>query len=125
MAQIIQDTNGYPRNALQVLEQVLNTVPEKRLETAKQAAVVTSESIELCRALLQNSNWKQISTILEGLKGQEAESIRRHVLGYAQSVLLKTDNMKAGLVMEEFIEPFYHTGFPQLVLACYTVVKQS
>jgi len=123
--QIINDSNGQPRNALQILEQVLNTEGSKRLEVAKQTARITSESIELCRQLLNNSNWKQISTILEGLKGQDAEGIRRHVLGYTQSVLLKADNMKAGLIMEEFIEPFYHTGFPQLVLACYTVVKNS
>ena len=69
--------------------------------------------------------WKEVKAILEGLKGQEAESIRRSVIWYAQAVLLKGDNTMAGLVMEEMIEPFYHTGFPQLVFACYSIVKNS
>lgn len=125
MDQIIEDSNGYPRDGLQILEQVLNTDSEDRLKVAKQTAALTSESIELCRTLLSSNSWTKIRNILEGLKSQEAEGIRRHVLGYAQSVLLKKDEVKAGLIMEEFIEPFYHTGFPQLVLACYLVCKNS
>ena len=124
-SQIIESAEGLPRNALQILEQVLSTEEEKRLEIAKKSVLVASESIELCRALLSNSNWKKVREILTNLKGQEAESIRRHVLGYAQAVLLKSENNKAGLVMEEFIEPFYHTGFPQLVFACYSVIQNS
>jgi len=123
--QIVNDSQGHVRQALQILEQVLNTEPEKRLEAAKQSAIEESQSIELCRALLSSSNWKKVSEILTGLKGQDPEGIRRHVLGYAQSVLLKSDNTKAGLVLEEFLEPTYNSGFAQLVFACYSVIKNS
>ena len=37
--QIIQDSLGHPRNALQILEQVLKVSPDRRIEIAKQAAV--------------------------------------------------------------------------------------
>lgn len=121
--QIIQDSLGLPRNALQMLEQVLNASPEKQLEAAKRSAEKTSQSIELCRALLSNSGWKKIQNILNGLKEEQPENIRRHVLGYCQSVLLKEDNEKAGLIIEEFLEPFYNTGFPGLVYACYSIIK--
>jgi len=123
--QIVQDSQGHSRLALQILEQVLNTDPDKRLEAARQIAEQESEVISLCRALLSNSNWKQIAAILQGLKGQEPESIRRIVLGYAQAVLLKTDNPKAGLILEEFMEPTYNSGFPQVVFACYSIFKNS
>jgi len=121
---IIQDSLGLPRNALQILEQVLNTEPTHRLKVAKQVAAEQSQSIELCRVLLkQGANWKEVNTILAGLKDQEAESIRRVVLGYCQAVLLKSDNYRAGMVLEEFISPFYDSGFPQLVYACYSIIK--
>lgn len=123
--QIVQDSQGHVRQALQILEQVLNTDPDKRLEAAKQSAVETSQSIELCRALLGKSNWKTVAEILQGLKGQDPESIRRHVLAYAQAVILKADNSKAGLILEEFLEPTYNSGFTQLVFACYSVIKNS
>lgn len=121
--QIIQDSFGLPRNAIQILEKVLGTSPDQQLEIAEQSAIEYSESIELCRRLLGPSSWKMIREILKGLKDQEPESIRRHVLGYAQSVLLKNDNDKAAFILEEFIDPFYNSGFAGLVLACYTIIK--
>jgi DNA polymerase-3 subunit gamma/tau len=125
LSQIIETGEGHPRDSIQILEQVLNTAPENRLEAAKISSEEKSESYELCKALIADNSWKKIRPILVGLKGQDAEKIRRHVLGYAQAVLLRSENDKAGLIMEEFIEPFYHTGFPQLVYACYSVVKNS
>ena len=122
--QIYQDSFGYPRNALQILDRVLKADPENRLKIAKQAEVTQSQSIELCRALInEGTGWKQVREILNGLKEEEPEGIRRHVLGYAQSVLLKSDNERVGLVLEEFVEPFWNAGFPGLVLACFTVIK--
>ena len=121
--QITQDSFGHPRNALQILDQVLRVDPEQRLETAKRSAEEQSESIALCRALINGEGWKSVKGILNGLKDQDPEGIRRHVMGYAQSVLLKSENDKAALVLEEFLEPFFNTGFPGLVYACYSVTK--
>ena len=121
--QIIQDSFGLPRNALQILDRVLGVTEEEQLQMAKSSAAQASESIQLCRALIEWSGWKKIATILSGLKDQEAESIRRHVLGYCQSVLLKGENDKAAHVMEMFRDHFYDVGFPGLVYACYSVVK--
>ncbi|MFP4025829.1 MAG: ATP-binding protein [Thiohalospira sp.] len=121
--QIIQDTFGHPRNALQVLDQVLRAEPERRLEVAKRSAEEQSQSIELCRALISGEGWKKVANILQGLKDQDAEGIRRHVLGYAQTVLLKSDNSNAAAIIQEFWEPFYNIGFPGLVFACYSVIK--
>lgn len=122
--QIINDCQGHPRNALQILEQVLNVEGEERLEIAKRSAENVSQSIALCRLLLkENVSWKSIADVLKGLKDEDPEGIRRHVLGYCQSVLLNSQNDRAGLIMEEFIEPFYNTGMPGLVFACYTVIR--
>lgn len=121
--QIIQDSFGHPRNALQILDQVLRVEPDKRLDAAKKSAEEQSESIELCRALLGNKSWSTIAGILSGLKDQEPESIRRHVLGYCQAVLLKSSNDRAAVIIESFWEPFYNIGFPGLVFACYSSIK--
>mgnify|MGYP000844170103 FL=1 len=121
--QIIQDSMGHPRNALQILAQVLAVDPDKRLGVAKRAAETQSQTIELCRALVNRASWKNICEILKGLKDEDAEQIRRAVLGYCQSILLsgKQDN-QAAVIMEAFMEPFYNSGFPALVLACYSVL---
>lgn len=121
--QITQDSQGHPRNALQILEQVLSTPVKRRLAIAQQAAIEQSESIALCRALIKGESWSKVKVILQGLKGQDAEGIRRVVIGYAQSVLLSSDNPRAGLILEEFLEPTYNAGFPRIVYASYSVTK--
>ena len=123
--QIVQDSLGHPRNALNILEQVLSSPVEKRLNVACKSAENQSQSIELCRALIRGAKWKEISFILNGLKDQEPESIRRLILGYCSSILLKEDNMRAGLIMENMGDPFYNTGFPGLVFSCYSIVKNE
>lgn len=121
--QIIKDAGGHPREALQILDKVFRVEPKRRLKIAKQVEVVENQSIELCRALIKGEPWGKINSILKGLKDDNPESIRRHVLGYAQAILLKSDNERAGLIMEEFIHPFYDSGFAGVVFHSYVVSK--
>ncbi len=120
---IIRDSLGHPRNALQILEQVLSVGQDARLETAQKSAEEQSQSIELCRALIGRASWKKVAGILNGLKDQDAEGIRRHILGYCQAILLKESNDQAALIIEELYEPLYNVGFPGLVYSCYSILK--
>jgi len=120
--QIIQDSFGHPRNALQILEQVLAVPETQQLEVARRSAEKQSQVIELCRGLIKGVGWKQISIILNGLKKEDPESVRRAVLGYCNAILLKERNQQAARIMAEFSEPFYNVGFPGLTLACYSVL---
>ena len=123
--QITLHSLGLPRKALQILEQVLVTTPEKRLQTVQKIAEAQSTTIELCRALVTpNVGWKRVASILARLREEEdPETVRRAIMGYCQQILLKEDNESVGNVMLAFRQPFYSVGWPELVLACYTVVK--
>lgn len=121
--QIALDSAGLPRAALQILNQVLVVDEDQRMEVAKQQAERVNQTIELCRALMQGAGWKKVSNILQGLKEEDPEGIRRQVLGYCSTVLLKDGNNAAAVVLEEFKEPFWNAGFPGLVVACYAVVS--
>ena len=121
--QIAEDSLGHARNALQILEQVLSVDEELRAEVAKRSAEQQSQTIELCRALIGKRGWKEVASILTGLKDQEAESIRRAVLGYCQAILLKKKDDNVAGVMESFIDNFYDSGFPGLTFACYSAVN--
>ena len=122
-AQIIEDCQGLPRNALQTLDQVLRVEPEQRLETAKTAAEELSQSIELCRALIKGEGWKKVARILSGLQNQDAVGVQKHILKYCRSILLKGEHEQAAHVMEEMIEPFFYTGHDGLLFACYSIIK--
>lgn len=122
--QIIFNSEGRVRNAIQTLEQVLAVPEEERLKIAKKSNEEQKQAIDLCRALLNSkSNWREIQVILSGLKDIEPEKIRRAVIGYASNTLLNKDLPVCGLILEEFMSPFYDNGFPQLVYVCYSVIK--
>ncbi len=122
--QIIDTSLGRPREAIQLLEQILYLPENEQLKMAQKKDAELAEGIELSRALLRNAGWKEIRTILTGLQQQEPETIRRQILGYCKSVLLKSDNEIAGKILYEMLEPFYNTGFPGLVSACYIITKR-
>lgn len=121
---IIKSAFGLPRAALQILEQVLSASPKKRLKIASKIAQNESQSIDLARVLIkQGTGWKEVREILKGLKNEEPETVRRIVLGYCTAVLLNKDNVKVGLVMEHFIDPFFESGFNGLLYSCYSIIK--
>lgn len=122
--QIFDTSQGLPRNAIQILEQVLSVSKEERLTIAKRNIDNQTQMIELCRLLLKGSTWDQVKVIVEGLKDQEPESIRRAVLGYCQAVLLKKEDNRAAMIIEEFWEPTYDIGFVGITYACYSVIKK-
>jgi DNA polymerase-3 subunit gamma/tau len=119
---IIEKSQGHPRNALQILESVLSVSDEQRETILQEMEELELDSIELCRALIKGAGWKTVSELLTKLKKEEPESIRRMVLSYCSTVLLKEENIIAASIMEAMIEPFYNTGFPGLVFACFSVV---
>lgn len=120
---IVNNAKGHPRNALNILEQVLSVSNKKRLKIAENYEIEESESILLCRSLLNQEGYEAAQKILKGLQNQNAETIRRHVLAYCQTVLLGNDwkgsHKKAATILEEFSEPTYDMGFVQIVRACF------
>ena len=123
LEQIIDDSIGYPRNALKVLDKIAGLDPEDMQEAAAQEAERQNTIFELAMALLNKKKWGAIATILTNLKDEDAEGIRRAVLGICSSMLLKKDNGQLFVIMEEFEEPTYNIGMPGVVLACYRIVN--
>jgi DNA polymerase III subunit gamma/tau len=121
--QIIDDSIGYPRNALKVLDKIAGLDVDDMQEAAAQEAETQNTIFELAMALLNKKKWGAIATILTNLKDEDAEGIRRAVLGICSSMLLKKDNGQLFVIMKKFEEPTYNIGMPGIVLACYRIVN--
>ena len=125
--QIAQQAMGSLGIALGILDSIKGMPTEDMSEAIAQAAAKQSQAIELCRALAKpKPTWKSIQPILKSLKesGEDAEGIRRMVLGYCSSWLLNKDEPRAWVIMDCFREPMYNIGFPGVVLACYDIINQ-
>lgn len=122
---IASQSTGSIGIALGILDAIKALPGEKIMDAIASAAESQSQAIELCRALAKPTcKWKDIQPILKSLKqqGEDAEGIRRMVLGYCSSWLLNKDEPRAWLIMDAFREPMYNIGFPGIVLASYTAL---
>lgn len=120
LRKIAKQANGSPRGALSLLERLIARDPSEY-----EAAIATHSDQEtqvkdLCQALLTKQPWSVVSKKLALLK-EDAESTRRAILGYMQSVLLSgKDSGQAALVMDCFMSAdTYRAGMPAITLAAY------
>lgn len=121
---LVEAAEGSPRAGLVALEKVMS-VPNDvnaQLKVLEGAALEEDpNTLEFCRALCNpKSGWDKVSSVLRDMKGKvDSETVRRGVLGYCTSILLKSKNQHVAHVMEEFAVNTYDTAFAGLVLAAY------
>ena len=74
LKKISEVCEGIPREALIILDQVIDLDPKERLKAIESTKERERELKELCQALLEGKKWKAVAGILKGFKG-EPESI--------------------------------------------------
>jgi DNA polymerase III gamma/tau subunit len=125
---IIQSSEGCPRQALIILDQIIDMDEDDMLEGIRAAQIEEKQIIDLCRALINPKNeWNKISSIIKNVES-EPEKARKSVMGYCNSILLSeskkgsdiTIKERAALIIEYFKDPFY-SDKPLLTLACFNV----
>lgn len=119
MSKLVNVSLGSARKALVLLHQIrdIDDSEEQMMCLTKQDA--EAAAIDLCRALMDKRNkWNNIAPILRNMQ-QDAESVRRAVLGYAAAILMKSDNKRAALILECFESDLFASGKPGLVLMTY------
>jgi DNA polymerase-3 subunit gamma/tau len=123
--QIITYAEGSPRNALQLLEKALNLTDEKDMLNAVKSELLDQSAAvnELCQAMLKTGEWGKVRKVLQGLKNEDPESIRRQIIGYAGAVLLN-GNDAASLILGWFLyKNTYDAGFPLVTQFCYNITQ--
>lgn len=116
------ECDGIPRQALLMLQQVIDIQDiDKAIELLSTIKSEEKQIIDLCRAILKGESWTNTVVILKNLN-DDAEKIRRAILGYFSNVALNSKNMKmvmkAGMVMEYFSGNYYDSGRAGLILSC-------
>lgn len=122
---IVELSNGSPGIALGILDSIIDLPKKKMKAKVEDYKSEETAAFDLCKAMISGKKWNVVAGILKGLKEQneDAEGLRRMMLGFCAGILLKgTDSAKAGLIIELFQEPLYDVGFPGLVGRCYEVV---
>jgi DNA polymerase III gamma/tau subunit len=126
LEEIYDVSEGCPRQALVILDQVINLDPRRQRRAVKAWLFETAQTIELCRALFGQQSWGSVKRILKQLD-EDPEKVRRAVIGYMSAVAINDESpikaKTAAGVFEAFRAPFYDTGKPGLVFACWNAVE--
>lgn len=113
-------SDGCPRQALVILDQVIDLPEDKMLGSVGDGIEEDKKEIkDLCQALLKGKSWKIIAEVLKVLKGTEPETIRRAVIGYMSAVLLNSGSAKPALIIDVFKDNVFDSGMPGIILNCY------
>ena len=122
LEKIISVAQGSSRNALQLLERVIDLSVAEMREAAMVLDDEETITKDLINALLKKRPWKEVAGILKRLTA-EPENIRYAVLGYCNAILTSgQDNKQAALIMACFAKNTYDTGRNGITMAAYDVL---
>lgn len=118
---VASKADGSPRQAITMLSTVA------RCESREEAALLLrvpgrdKEVIDLCRVLAKGTTWGSAMKILGKIDKATPESIRRQVLAYFQTAVMKSSGNKVGgflEILEAFSEPYpQDSGMAPLLLS--------
>lgn len=118
--EIINNAEGCPRQALVMLDQVIDMDGEDALGVVKNIKIEETTIRELCKALLERKKWEKVSELINNLDTADDEKIRRAVIGTMSKIVASgKKNDQAELIYMNFKEPFFNNGRAGLVFACY------
>ncbi len=115
---------GSPRQALVLLDQVIDIEDEElAIQSIADITAIETNTIELCRALLNKGNWQTVGGILQNLD-DDPEKIRYAILTYMMKVLLGNNNTdRAAQIIDLFASSVMYSGKAGLVSSCYLATK--
>ena len=126
LSKITDLSEGCPRQALVLLDQVIDIADEAEALTAVDCFENEGhETIEICRILVSNDTgkWDKIRKILASVE-EEPEAVRRMILGYLSKVLLNSKgNDKVAEMLGCFTDSWFYSGKGGMVQSIYYACK--
>jgi len=110
--EIIRVSEGCPRQALVVLDQVIDLADDEALAAVEAVTVGEAEVVDICRHLIAHKNWDGIrGKVKLVLNSTDPEKLRYAVLGYMNAVLLNSKTHdRASEIIDIFSENTYASG---------------
>jgi len=124
LKEIARVSEGSPRQALVILDSIIDiTDDEEAFDAIAAAGVGEATVLEICRLLIDpktkgHAKWQAMSKLIRSVDA-EPESIRRAILGYLGSALLKNGNDRISDLISLFEENLFSSGNSGLYNALY------
>lgn len=119
--QIIDFSDGCPRQSLVILDQIIDMPLDKMSEAVQDFRSADRNTADLVKGLLNKDSWDRIRTTLKRMDLSNPENVRLAVFGWMASEVMKGENPLAAIIADEFKSPFYSTGKNGIIMACYKI----
>lgn len=124
---LLHSTDGCPRMLVKVLDQIIDLSDEsQQLEMIILSGSDEITTKDICQAIAAKKSgaerWAKLSILLRVVENQDAESIRRAILGYLTNYLLNTkgdEGKRVALLISEFSNNYYDSGRAGLISSCF------
>ncbi len=124
---ISRRADGCPRSAVVMLEQCLGLGEKEALVAVQNFKRREAQAIDLCRALIAGKPWQDLAAAYNGLEEREPETVRRMLLGYLRSCLLKSrkpsDAARLAGMIEELSGHTYDSGEAGLLAMLWNAAR--
>lgn len=126
--EIAKASGGSPRQALVILDSVIDIEDDnKLLEAIQDSCPSDIQIIDICKVLLDfrkspELRWKEVSKILQGMK-EDHEQVRYMILSYLSKALLGKVDDRVAEMLGLFQESFMYTGKAGLIYNLYLACK--
>ena len=116
---IAERADGCPRSALNMLEQCLGLPESGALMAISNFRTKEQQAFGICQMLVKGNDWNKIAPAYNGIEEKDPEGVRRMLLSYLKSCLLKArksaDAARYVGMIEELAEATYESGEPKLL----------
>ncbi|MCJ7747872.1 MAG: AAA family ATPase [Desulfobacterales bacterium] len=120
LKKISEASDGCPRDALKILDQVIDMEPGEMAEAIVSFAYSDKQVVDLYNGLMKRDPWKRIFSVLAKIDLSNPETPRRAMIGLAAATMMRgQEDVRAAFVYEAFKEPFYNNGKAGFIFATY------
>lgn len=124
---VTSKAEGCPRSALTMLEQCLGLGEAEALVAVTNFRTRERRAIDVCRLLVAGKQWADIAAAYNGMEERESEGVRRMLLGYLKSCLLKSrkpaDAARMAGMIEELVGHTYDSGEAGLLAMMWNAAR--
>lgn len=123
LEKLVEVSDGSARKSLVLLGQIFEVEGDSEQLNILQNQEEENKAIDIARKLMdKNCKWKDLAPIVKSVD-EDAEQIRRLILGYASSIALSCGPLtgRAYFLLNVFSDTFFNTGKPGLVRSCFEV----
>lgn len=122
VGKLVSYAEGSARSVVKLWDQVRGLKTEEAQLAAITSPEAEKQGFEIAQALMQKKRWPDVALLIKSCD-QEPETIRRIILGYANTTLLGCGKFseRALFIINSFRDHWYDVGKVGLSAACYEV----